>query len=547
MFLGAWAYFHYTTTFGAGQGKNSRIDRAGQYIEGEKVAERTGIMLDPKIRFELKDEPEDEMPRRLPVAVTVEHSLSFFEAVQEIKNAGSSPSSRYYSLLDPWIYHPSEWVQVALLEAADLWDDSSIGKLAGLKLYARAVEKANDAGEVWTPLLDALSASEVWPQKWWDADEVDTPEYRELADQAMGREEYIEEKLWPLLEPEDLPEVARKTRSEYLLSSAIIDFENISVEFLKEAISRFPSMLTMASLRTTALPDGVLDYLLEEVTRETVEIIKRNPSPRFKRSHEAFGFDDVFASLVERGGKLNRLQLGRIIEAFEDNKEEIVRDREAKDLRGQNKLPEQPEDGWKDQIRWLVPLQILRSQAMSVGDTKAAEAYIEVARDVMAEEVIADIFRTGYDGTLLTITPDLAKRALTVLGNDKTLLENLVEHPSLVEDNEIRAAMLESESMVVYKELILEEGLEKEEFVSLFDKIQAIDPGATLYVVAQIPRTCERLLEVRHMTPLLKHPDRKLRLFALEWIARLHERDGRAVEQPEKVDRKERQGNNGRK
>lgn len=95
-------------------------------------------------------------------------------AERGIERASQAKSAVWDRLLS-WALHPDERVAIALLKNPEQpWSRRNSTKL-GIHVYARAMREANEEGRVWTPLLDALAVSGLWPGsiQWQRAEEED--------------------------------------------------------------------------------------------------------------------------------------------------------------------------------------------------------------------------------------------------------------------------------------------------------------------------------------------------------------------------------------
>ena len=431
--------------------------------------------------------PEEELRNR---NASRETSLPYRPAEVEIQ-AIRDVLSPTPDQLESWITHPDARVPIALLESPLLHRMGRDQNLPyALALTRRVLRDSKDY--VWTPLLDALSRSRLWPQSW----EIAKQAGGSIPDRAISSEdEYLETKIAPWARAQKSPAsltAAVRTfgafRFLYTIAKHAIAVDTTLVD---ELAARNPYTTCLLAIRARHLPRAVGGRLLEHFVRFAID---SNRSSIFLTETKRF-IPSCYEKLQQAGFVLSDDQVQQLFDTVSERIRQaagVVDAAQGRDLDA--------------------ALGMLQHYLGLAGDEERVIRYIDLAlRAGSAWRVNALL--TPANHPTLVVTPAMARAVLERLGATEETCELLVQSPSVRSDPDLRKVLLECDSWVVARNLI--DDNVREEFAVLFRKVVDQNPEEALAVLEENGELARATLNRTDLAPLLQSEDHEIRLRAV--------------------------------
>lgn len=377
--------------------------------------------------------------------------------------------------------HPDERVPIALLESGNL-DTFTAGVRSVLpRLVSRAIRDAGARGEIWTPLLDALSKT-IWPIPWLA---------QPTLDEWHRQDHYFDTVVIPWIEQQKDPGVLRhvivRMRSQALGCCIAEMAPVVDAALLDQTVEEFPRAI-IGFARNEHLPPTLQRRLLERIVND---ITKSNVDPILPiYSLQAY------KELVRRGIQLDQNQIRYLLDLLE--KSTPATNERKKEICGR-------------------AFTVLVEHVHGTGNEEVALEIIRLTRKARdAFWALLLFMRAPDDPSRFRMTIPIARSALRLHGEEQAMVETVAKDEHARQDPETRRLLLKSSFPEVWFELAMD-GRE-EEFLPLFRRLVKEAPPAAAKLLERRSDVARRLVSHKDLKPLLRSSDRNVRVAAIGFL-----------------------------
>lgn len=383
-----------------------------------------------------------------------------------------------FNRLACWFLHLDERVAIAAVRARYFrsnWRSKKAEILFPLALR-RALMDAEAHGEVWNPLLDALSETGVW--------------HNNASAGSPSLDRYLNTHVVPVLadihDAQVLRGLIKAYRSPYLVQRIAIAAPTMPLDLVQDILTACPDAVVSLA-RRAQLPADVRDYLLEFVVDAAANFSPTTGPVRASSINTA-----AWSLIHQHDANLSS-----------DQFEQLCRARFVK----------QEDEGCGAGYLMLTAYWVLRAYLSKRTDDDAWIRFISLVRSAKdASDRVQALIRLRLHENI-PVSPRLIDSILEHGLKISPLFPKLAKFDHLRASPGFRRALLRSSSMAVVKQLLLDR--RPEEFRALFRKLSRVSPMDAAQILQDCLEIAKDQLRVTDLTPLLSASDPTVRMTAI--------------------------------